>query len=259
MILCSFGGLYLSGKNLIHWKNDADETTKQIEIIEEKVEIKEIEVSDSQEIIEQDFPVSAPDPYWDYIKMNLIEVNFAELKTINEDTKGWIQVNGTNVNYPFVQSSDNDFYLTHTFDKSWNDAGWVFLDYRNRIENMHQNTIFYAHARWDKSMFGSLKDIFKNGWLNNSDNFVIKLSTEKENTLWQVFSAYRIPTTNDYLQIDFTNQDDFIKFGTMLIKRSQYDFQTGIQKNDKIITLSTCYNDEEKVVIHAKLIKRELR
>ena len=46
-------------------------------------------------------------------------------------------------------------------------------------------------------MFGSLRKILTNGWLNKQENFVIKLSTEKENTLWQVFSVYKIPTTND--------------------------------------------------------------
>lgn len=49
-------------------------------------------------------------------------------------------------------------------------------------------------------MFGSLKNILKNGWLNNTNNYIVKLSTETENTLWQVFSVYHIPTTNDYIK-----------------------------------------------------------
>ena len=55
--------------------------------------------------------------------MNMIDINFNELKKINNDVKGWIKVNGTNINYPFVQSSNNKYYLTHTFDKSYNLAG----------------------------------------------------------------------------------------------------------------------------------------
>lgn len=49
--------------------------------------------------------------------------NFNELKNINNDVKGWIKVNGTNINYPFVQSNNNKYYLTPTFDKSYNSAG----------------------------------------------------------------------------------------------------------------------------------------
>ena len=108
-------------------------------------------------------------------------------------------------------------------------------------------------------MFGSLKNILNNGWLNNKDNYIVKLSTEEENTLWQVFSVYRIPTTNDYLKVVFNDDDDFINFGNMLIERSQYDFGTSINGDDRILTLSTCYNNSDKVVLHAKLIKKEKR
>ena len=73
--------------------------------------------------------------------MNLIDVDFTELKKVNSDVKGWIQVNGTNINYPFVQTKDTKFYLNHSFDKKYNDAGWVFLDYRNNIDLSNKNNI----------------------------------------------------------------------------------------------------------------------
>ena len=55
--------------------------------------------------------------------MNMINVNFNDLKKTNPDIVGWIKVNGTNINYPFVQSKDNKYYLTHSFNKSYNSAG----------------------------------------------------------------------------------------------------------------------------------------
>ena len=108
-------------------------------------------------------------------------------------------------------------------------------------------------------MFGSLKNILSSGWTNNLNNYVIKLSTESENTLWQVFSVYRIPTTNDYLQIDFDNDEEFENFSNMLKERSNFNFNTTVSGSDKILTLSTCYNNDDKVVLHAKLIKKETR
>ena len=191
--------------------------------------------------------------------MNLININFEELKNINPNTKGWIQVNGTNINYPFVQANDNKYYLTHSFDNSYNSAGWVFLDYRNNINLLSKNTILYAHGRLDNTMFGSLKNILKSNWLNNTNNYVVKLSTETENTLWQVFSIYRIPTTNDYIKTNFSSDEDFINWTSILIDRSMHNFNTSVEKNDIILTLSTCYNNDEKVVLHAKLIKKETR
>ena len=73
--------------------------------------------------------------------------------------------------------------------------------------------------------------------------------------MWQIFSTYIIETTNDYLQIDFNNDDEFINFSNMLIKRSSYNFNTKVNKEDQILTLSTCYNDDKKIVVHAKRIK----
>ncbi len=259
-VIC-FIFLIISLINIIHWKINSNEIKEETNNINEIVEIIEVEETEEQEIeiIEQEIEPEPFNPYWDYIKMNLIDVEFNELKKINDDTKGWIQVNGTNINYPFVQATDNKYYLTHTFNKNYNSAGWVFLDYRNDINNLNKNTIIYAHGRDDKTMFGSLKNILKSGWLNNTDNYIIKLSTETHNTLWQVFSVYRIPTTSDYLKIDFYSSEDFIDFTNKLINRSKHNFNTTINENDKILTLSTCYNDDDKVVLHSKLIKIETK
>ena len=108
-------------------------------------------------------------------------------------------------------------------------------------------------------MFGSLKNILSSGWLNNTNNYVVKLSTETENTLWQVFSVYHIPTTSDYIKVHFSSNEEFTKWSKMLLDRSAHNFNTTINENDKVLTLSTCFNDKEKVVLHAKLIKKETR
>ncbi len=244
--------------NILTWYFDNDKIDKQIDNIEKIVDVKEIDDTDNIELSEQDNEIPKEDPYWDYIKMNMIDVDLSKLKTSNQNVIGWIQVNGTNINYPFVQAKDNKYYLTHSFDKSTNKAGWVFLDYRNNSTN-NRNTILYAHSRVDKTMFGSLKNILSNGWLNDKNNYVIKISTPKENTLWQVFSVYHIPTTNDYLQTKFTSEDQFLDFVNKLKNRSAHDFKTTINKKDHILTLSTCYSNNEKLVLHAKLIKRQVR
>lgn len=249
-----------SGVKVLAWKMDSDNTYAQIEMINDNVVIEEVEDTEATEIVNPpEEEENSANPYWDYIKMNLINVDFTNLLSINSDTKGWIQVNGTNINYPFVQTTDNDYYLKKDFNKKNNSAGWVYMDYRNNIENLDRNTILYAHGRLNGTMFGSLKNIFDSDWFNDVNNHVIKLSTPTENTLWQVFSVYHIPTTSDYLQIDFSSDSEFLEFINMLKERSQYDFNVEFNELDKILTLSTCYNDEERVVLHAKLIKKEVR
>ena len=249
-------GLLYSLINIFGWFKDNNQLNDEIVNIEENANIQEVDDNDNTELINNN--VKKDDLYWKYIKMKLINVDFNELKSTNSDTVGWIQVGGTNINYPFVQTTNNDYYLEHSFYKKNNHAGWVFLDYRNNINKLDKNTILYAHSRVNGTMFGSLKNILKSGWLNNPDNYIVKMSTEKENTLWQVFSVYSIETTSDYIQVVFSDKS-FEKFANNLIERSQHNFNTNITKNDNILTLSTCFSDTEKLVLHAKLIKKEVR
>ena len=252
-ILLCFLILSYSIYNIVVWKLDSNNTNKQIEDVQETVKVEEVTDTENTEIIEPVEEIPKSNPYWDYIKMNMIDINFNELKKINSDVKGWIKVNATNINYPFVQSSNNKYYLTHSFDNSYNSAGWLFLDYRNTINN-NKNTIIYAHGRNDKTMFGSLKEVLTKNWLSNTNNYVIKISTEKENSLWQIFSVYHIPTTSDYLQTSFSD-NEFESFINLIKGRSSYNFETNVTNEDKVLTLSTCYNDNDKMVVHAKLIK----
>lgn len=256
IFLILFITLNISIYNIIKWKLDSNKTNEEINTIQENTNIEEVKDNKGTEIIKQAKKIPKENPYWDYIKMNMIDVNFDNLKKINSDVVGWIKVNGTNINYPFVQSKDNKYYLTHSFNKSYNNAGWVFLDYRNNNIN-NRNTIIYAHGRTDKTMFGTLRKVLNNGWINNTNNYVIKISTEKENSLWQIFSIYHIPTTNDYLQTEFKNEREYQRFLNILKNRSNHNFNTSITSNDTILTLSTCYNDSEKMVVHAKLIKKQ--
>ena len=250
-------GLY-SGFNIVRWTLDAKSTKKQIEKVQEIVKIEEVVDTEDVKIISPpEEEINAENPYWDYIKMNLINVDFKDLKEKNSDTVGWLQVGGTNINYPFVQTTDNTYYLKKDFNKKYSSAGWVFMDYRNNLENLDQNTIIYAHGRIDGTMFGSLKNVISDTWYNNQDNHIVKISTEYQNTLWQVFSVYIIPNTSDYLEINFNDNEKYIEFLKKLKERSKYNFDVTLNELDKILTLSTCYKQNDRVVLHAKLIKME--
>ncbi len=246
--------LGFSGYHIVRYIKDTKETNDILDDINSTVEVDDV-YSDEEMSIYQDVEEPDDSPYWSYMKMSLIDVDFNELESINSDTKGWIQVPGTNINYPFAQAGDNEFYLTHTFNKSWNGNGWVFLDYRNDINNLGRNTIIYAHGLKNKTMFGTLRNVLKESWYGNTDNYVIKLSTKTQNSLWQVFSAYHIPTTTDYLQVNFGSDSQYKDFLNTMISRSMINFGTTVSENDKILTLSSCWSDDEKVVMHAKLIK----
>ncbi len=262
--IASFITAAISIYNIYEWKIDNDKTKKQVSELQGKTDIKEEVVnndSENVEIVEQEEVPAKSNPYWDYIYMPLIDVDFNELKALNSDTVGWIKVEGTIINYPFVQSKDNSYYLRRSYDKTYNTGGWIFLDYRNNINNLSRNTVIYGHDRKDDSMFGSLSNIYTKSWQNNKNNHIIKISTPKENTMWQIFSIYHLPATNDYIKTSFSSDDSFQSFINLISGRSMYNFNTKATVNDKILTLSTCYGSsgKERTVVHAKLIKREIK
>ncbi|MDD7150114.1 MAG: class B sortase [Mycoplasma sp.] len=233
---------------VIMWIIDNSNTNDIIKKVANTYEISEKNY-DNEVIINE----NEKDIYFDYMNLKFIDVDINKLKTFNPDTIGFIKVMGTNINYPFVQTIDNDYYLNRSYDKTYNNAGWIFLDYRNNEFN-DKNTIIYGHGRINGTMFGSLKDTLKSSWQNNKDNYIIKISTEKENSIWQIFSVYKIATTSDYLQTTFSD-NEFESFISLIKGRSSYNFETNVTNEDKVLTLSTCYNDNDKMVVHAKLIK----
>lgn len=252
------GLLSISSIGIYFWLND----NKEIKNIQDKViedtSVKEKKDNENTENINP--PENKSDDYWDYIKMNLLEVDFQDLLRKNPDTVGWIQVNGTNINYPIVQTTNNDYYLHHAFDKSPNDAGWVFMDYRNNATTFDQNTIIYAHSRYNGTMFGSLKNILESSWYNDKNNYIIRLSTPTENTMWQVFSVYTIEKESYYITTNFQTEAEYSEFLNTMKSRSNVNFSATINPSDKVLTLSTCKdNFGSRVVMHAKLIKRESR
>lgn len=186
----------------------------------------------------------------------LKSVNFEKLKDINEDTVGWIKVNGTKINYPIVKTDNNNYYLNHSYNKKVNSAGWIFLDYRNNLDNFSKNTIIYGHGRMNNTMFGSLKQVVQNKWYTNKNNHYINILTPTTNSTWEVFSTYTIEPESYYIKTKFTD-NEYLEFLNTLKNRSVYNYNVTLSETDNILTLSSCYNNKKRVVLHAKLITKE--
>ncbi len=255
-----------SAYNIIRWQAENDIADEQIRDLQQETVITEIAEEPAEtEPTETTQPVvqtidthkllSNTDPYWELVKIPLMDADLSSARAKNADVAGWIQVPGTNINYPFVKTDNNDYYLTHSLNRSWNSAGWVFLDYRNNSSLTDKNQILYAHGRIDGSMFGSLVNVLSANWQNNQSNHVVKISNDTSDSLWQVFSVYKVPVTSDYLKTNFDSDAEFGQFIRMISDRSVYDFKTTVTYADKIITLSTCVGLNDRAVLHAKLIK----
>lgn len=189
---------------------------------------------------------------------NLIDTDISSLKQKNSDTVGYLKVNGTSINYPVVQYTDNDYYLRHSFDKSYSQAGWIFLDYRNNLNKLDNNIIIYGHNMLNQAMFSSLTKMLDKSFFNDDNNTYINLITENKSTLWKIFSVYVTNPDTYYMSIDFSSKDEYSNFLNNLKNKSMYNFSENISSDDKILTLSTCTNlNTKRLVVHAKLIYTE--
>ncbi len=257
-----------------NWKEEGKETQQLTEELLANTIITEEIVKEIPTPIEDEFEV--PDDsktptgviqkdkygkdYWNYMNIPMMNVDFSKLKKENPDTVGWLFVNNTNINYPFVQTTNNTYYLDKAFDRTKNAAGWLFADYRSDLTNFKRNTVIYGHGRVDQVMFGSLEKTLDKSWYTNKENQIIKLSTPSKNTLWQIVSIYTIEAEAYYLTHNFENDASYQKYLDTILSRSKYNFDVEVSTEDKILTLSTCLNyNGERIVVHAKLVKTQDR
>lgn len=248
---------YVQGLKIDYLSKDIVSST---DIIEEQVNDIENDIIEDN-VIEDNIVNTTyyPNDYWDYLNVPFIDVNFNELLKKNPDTVGWIKVDGTKVNYPIVQSDDNDYYLSHAFNRSNNEGGWIFADYRVNFKEFGKNTIIYGHNMNNKTMFGSIPSMLNKSYLNNSDDKYIKISTPTSNSVWKVFSIYTIEPEVYYLRTNFKTEA-YDTFLNTLKGRSIYDFGIEVTTDDKILTLSTCNNTGTKrIAVHAKMISIEYK
>lgn len=192
------------------------------------------------------------------VNANFINANINYYQNINKETVAWIQVNNTNINYPVVQHNDNSFYLEHDFYQRKTNIGWIFGDYRDNFKIYNNNTIIYGHNLVNRTMFGQIPYLLRKNWFKNENSHYIKLSTQTNNTIWQIFSVYKTAPTTEYLQSTFNSIDNYEKFLKKIKEKSQQKFNVSLDFTDKILTLSTCDDiGTSRIVVHAKLIKIE--
>lgn len=241
IFLISFVLLVFSGANVILWEIDNKDIESKVNLVQNMTPINVITVTDETTKEEE----------------NYLTADFTKIKELNSDTIAWLNVPETKINYPVLQSKDNSYYLNHSFDKKKNKAGWVFMDYRNNSSITDSNTVIYGHNRLDGSMFSSLNNLTKKDYLNKEEH-LIYLSTPEYNYVYEIFSIYRIDSTDDYIKSNFLS-DEFNHWLELVKNRSIYNFHIDVTNTDKVLTLTTCYKNVKKTVVHAKLIRKQTR
>ena len=185
------------------------------------------------------------------------EVDFAGLKSVNSDVIGWIYVPDTEINYPIVHTSDNDYYLDHLVDRTQNPAGAIFLDTRNPSDFSDLHSIIYGHHMKNGSMFAALKGYKKQDFFDGHKTGY--LITQDAAYSIDFFAGHVANVEENAWQLDFDDAADFDNWIKSLKEVSAFKSDIEPQYGDRIFTLSTCsYEfDDARFVLSGKLTKIE--
>ena len=192
-----------------------------------------------------------------------LDIDFPGLFALNSDLVAWIHMPGCNISYPVVQTSDNDYYLNHTFLKSISSGGAVFLDTGDHNDFSDFNSFLYGHNMQDGSMFGSLHRLWQDEELADREPFFylyLKSGTVRK---YRVVSYYRDHGDSDsYLRM--TDSAEKQAYAEMILEKSAVNPEKSpetaaetLTGDDLLVTLSTCHggvNSGQRFLVHGKLI-----
>lgn len=189
--------------------------------------------------------------------------NYKELYLKNNDMVGWIKIDGTQINYPVMQSKSNpNFYLKHNFDKEYTNYGCPYIQENCNVELPSDNLIVYAHNMKNGTMFSDLEK-YKNK-LFWEKHRIITFDTLTNHNKYEIIAAFKTEVYTDspnsfkyYQFVNAQTPDEFIAFIEKCKELSFYDTGISAKYGDKLLTLSTCeYSSKNsRMVVVAKLIK----
>ncbi len=205
--------------------------------------------------ITQNETVTVPSKYNEYYEMN-------------NDFVGWIKIDDTHIDYPVVQTDNNDYYLNHNFEKEKEGRGSIFMDSACNSETLDKNTVIHGHNWLDKTVFSELTkysdfDFYK-------EHPVIEFDTKTDMYKWKIFSVFITTASMEedngyvfnyvYPKMQGENYNGYMK---ELKIRSLYDTGVDVSENDKFLTLSTCTREVDtknhradcRIVIVARMVR----
>ena len=188
-----------------------------------------------------------------------------EYKTLYSKNKrliGWLKIDDTNIDYPVMQTENNEYYLDHNFNQEYDKNGSLFLDCDCNVYPRSTNMIIYGHHMKSGSMFGKLQQYAKESY--GKKHSVIEFDTIYEKATYQVMYVFRSQVYNEddvvfkyYQFIEANSEEEFNFYMKEMASMSLYD--TGVTANfgDSLLTLSTCDSSQTdgRFVVVAKRIK----
>lgn len=190
--------------------------------------------------------------------------NFSLLYDVNPEISAWITIPDTDINYPICQTDNNDYYLSHSFNKKYSAFGTLFFDCNSDVKKS-QNITVYGHSLKNSQMFTNIRKYSKLDYYK--EHPIIQLITPEGLVEYKVFAAMvmnAVPADDNgylypFMESDFTSQRNFINWIEEAFQRSIIQTPVDILPNDRILTLSTCgYEFEnQRFVVMARQVRTD--
>lgn len=184
------------------------------------------------------------------------------LYSLNQKLIGWVKIDDTYIDYPVLQTSNNDYYIDHNFDQEEDRNGSIFLDAECTILPRSTNLILYGHHMRSGRMFGQLNKYSSQSFYE--DHKLIQFDTIYERGTYEVMFVFRSKVYEEseivfkyYQFINAASETEFNSYMREMAAMSLYDTGVTAEFGDELLTLSTCdyYTDYGRFVVVAKKVK----
>lgn len=247
-----------SGIMFVRQHNDAKSSEESFDSLadlivetqpEEAIERVENDAEESAELSEEELAA---------IEAAAAQEKYGTLFEQNQDFIGWIAIDGTNINYPVMQTPNNpDYYLKHSFEKTYSDYGVPYIEESCAV-GISNNIVIYGHHMNNGSMFADLcnytdKDFYE-------EHKTIKFDTLSSFGEYEVVAVFKFNTNKEtfkYNECCTVNEDEFNSFMAEVHARQLYDTGIDAEYGDQLLTLSTCeytYKNGRFVVVAKRVI-----
>ena len=206
--------------------------------------------------------VREQDTQQEILSQSSVQPTSRNLYLENSDMVGWIQIDGTSIDYPVMQTpADSNYYLKHDFEKNYTDYGCPFAQVNCDVQAPSDNVILYGHNMKDGSMFSDLsKYRSKDFWQNHK---TVWFDTAVGSCAYEIFAVIHTTVQADdadafpfYRFVDAATPEDFADYVSACQARALYDTGIFAEYGDNLLTLSTCDNiaDDGRWLVIAKRI-----
>lgn len=190
------------------------------------------------------------------------QLQLKELQKENEDIVAWLEIEDTNISYPVVQGQNNEYYMTHDYNKNYSEDGALFLDKDYSFQVPYTNLLIYGHNNQNGKMFSGLEKFKKEDYYN--EHQIIRFTTAEEDVEYEIIATFysRVYYTHEtnvfryYYFLNAENEQQFNEYVGNAKKASVYDTGKTAKYGDQLLTLSTCsyHTEDGRFVVVAKKV-----